>query len=238
MGPMGSVTALIVAAGEGRRFGGSVPKQFLPLGGIPLLAHALRALAVPGVVDDLVVAVPPGAEGRCRAEVVAPLALPVPVALVAGGAERQASVRAALDRVEAGADLVLVHDGVRPFVPRRDLEAVVAAARAHGAAILALPMRDPLKRAGPDGPTPLVVQTIPRHGLWAALTPQAFRRELLARAHGVAAADGVLATDDAALVERLGHPVALVPGWPGNIKVTALEDLALAEALLARGGCL
>ena len=232
---MGSVTALIVAAGEGRRFGGSVPKQFLPLAGIPLLAHSLRALAIPGVVDGLVVAVPPGTEGRCRAEVVVPLALPIPVALVAGGAERQASVRAALDRVEPGVELVLVHDGVRPFVPRRDLEAVVAAARRHGAAILALPVRDTIKRAGADSPIPMVVETIPRHDLWAALTPQAFRRDLLARAHG--AADGIEATDDATLVERLGHPVAIVPGWPGNLKVTRPEDLALAEALLARGGC-
>jgi 2-C-methyl-D-erythritol 4-phosphate cytidylyltransferase len=164
-----------------------------------------------------------------------PLALPIPVALVAGGEERQASVRAALDRVEPGVELVLVHDGVRPFVPRRDLEAVVAAARRYGAATLALPVRETIKRAGAGAPTPLVVETIPRHDLWAALTPQAFHRDLLARAHG--AADRKVATDDATLVERLGHPVAIVPGWPGNLKVTRPEDLALAEALLARGGC-
>lgn len=229
------VTALVVAAGSGRRFGGPVPKQFLPLGGLPLLAHTLRALAVPGLVDGLVVAVPPGEEGRCRADVVAPLALPIPVALVPGGADRQASVRAALARLEAGAELVLIHDGVRPFVPRTDLAAVIAAARAHGAAILAVPVSDTLKRAGAAG-RPLVVQeTVPREGLWAALTPQAFRRDLIVRAHDAAAGAGGSATDDAVLVERLGHPVALVPGSRTNIKITSPDDLAMAEALLARG---
>ncbi len=235
MGPPGPVTALVVAAGEGRRFGGPVPKQFLPLGGLPLLAHTLRALAVPGLVDRLVVAIPPGAESRCLAEVVAPLALPIPVALVPGGAERQASVRAALARVEGSTDLVLIHDGVRPFVPRRDLAAVIAAARAHGAAILAVPVRDTLKRAGGDGGPLMVMETVARDGLWAALTPQAFRRDLIARAHAEAEGTGITATDDAVLVEGLGHPVALVPGSRTNIKITSPEDLAMAEALLARG---
>lgn len=234
MGAPGSVTALVMAAGEGRRFGGPTPKQFLPLGGLPLLAYSLRALAVPGLVDSLVVAVPPGGEGRCLAEVVVPLALPIPVELVPGGPERQASVRAALARVEGPTDLVLVHDGVRPFVPRGDLAAVIAAARKHGAALLAVPVRDTLKRAGGDGRPWLVEETVSREALWAALTPQAFRRDLIARAHEAAEAAGATATDDAVLVERLGHPVALVPGSPTNIKITGPEDLALAKALL---GC-
>lgn len=229
---MGLVTALVVAAGAGRRFGGLVPKQFLPLGGLPLLAHTLRALAVPGLVDRLVVAVPPGEETRCLAEVVAPLALPIPVALVPGGAERRDSVRAALARVEDRTDLVLIHDGVRPFVPRRDLEGVLAAARADGAAILAVPVSDTLKRAGADG---RVAETLPREGLWAALTPQAFRRDLIVRAHEAARATGAAVTDDALLVERLGHPVTLVLGSRTNVKITSQEDLAIAEALLARG---
>jgi 2-C-methyl-D-erythritol 4-phosphate cytidylyltransferase len=235
MGPTGLVTALVVAAGEGRRFGGPTPKQFLPLGGLPLLAHTLRALAVPGLVDALVVAVPPGEEARCRAEVLAPLALPIPVVLLPGGTERQASVRAALARVEAQADLVLIHDGVRPFVPRRDLEAVIAAARAHGAAILGVPVRDTLKRAGPHGEPLRVIETVRREGLWAALTPQAFRRDLILRAHEAVEEGASAATDDAVLVERLGHPVALVPGSRANIKITDPDDLAIAEALLARG---
>lgn len=233
MGPMGLVTALVVAAGEGRRFGGPVPKQFLPLGGVPVLAHTLRALAVPGLVDGLVVAVPPGQEARCLAEVVGPLALPIPVALVSGGAERGASVRAALARVEDRTDLVLVHDGVRPFVPRPDLRAVIAAAWAHGAAILAVPVSDTLKRAAPDGRPLVVLETVPRAGLWASLTPQAFRRDLLARAYD--AVEGAAATDDALLVERLGHPVVLVPGSRVNIKITSPDDLGIAEALLTRG---
>jgi len=230
---MNGVTALVVAAGEGRRFGGPVPKQFLSLGGLPILAHALRALAVPGLVDALVVALPPGTEVRRLADLVAPLALGIPVAAVAGGAERQASVRAALDRADAAADLVLVHDGVRPFVPRRDLEAVIAAARAHGAATLGVPVGDTLKRATADGDRVFTRETVPREGLWAALTPQAFRRDLLAWAHGAAATAGITGTDDAMLVERLGHSVALVRGSRANIKITDAEDLAMAEAFLA-----
>lgn len=230
---MGLVTAVVVAAGEGRRFGGPVPKQFLPLAGLPLLAHTLRALAVPGLVDRLVVAVPPGEEGRCLAEVVAPLALPIPVALVPGGAQRSDSVCAALARVEAASELVLIHDGVRPCVPRRDLEGVIAAAWAHGAAVLAVPVSDTLKRADAAG---RVAETVPREGLWAALTPQAFRRDLIVRAHEAAVRAGTAATDDAMLVERLGHPVTLVRGSRTNVKITSPEDLAIAEALLARGG--
>jgi len=136
---MNGVTALVVAAGEGRRFGGPVPKQFLSLGGLPILAHTLRALAVPGLVDALVVALPPGTEVRRLADLVAPLALGIPVAAVAGGAERQASVRAALDRADAAADLVLVHDGVRPFPEPGVIDAVIGQGRAGRAAIAALP---------------------------------------------------------------------------------------------------
>jgi 2-C-methyl-D-erythritol 4-phosphate cytidylyltransferase len=230
---MSRVAALVVAAGEGRRFGGPVPKQFLSLGGLPILAHTLRALAIPGLVDALVVAVPAGLEARCLAEVIAPLGLPIPAAVVPGGGERQASVWAALTRAEAAAALVVVHDGVRPFVPRRDLEAVTAAARAHGAATLAVAVSDTLKRAGGDGPVLTTLETVPRNGLWAALTPQAFRRDLLVRAHERAAAEGIVGTDDAMLVERLGHPVVLVPGSRVNMKITSPEDVALAEALLA-----
>ena len=260
---LGGVVAVVVAAGQGRRFGGPTPKQFLPLRGLPVLAHTLRALAVPGLVDRLVLAVPEGETGRRRDEIVGPQGLAVPVALVPGGAERQDSVRAGL--AAAGeAEIVVVHDGVRPFVPRRDLEAVIAAARAHGAAILATPVTDTLKRAAADG---RVEATVSREGLWAALTPQAFRREVLLRAHLEAAARaaslenaaaaraaslenaaaaraaslradaGVAApappaTDDALLVERLGLPVAIVPGARTNIKITSPADLAVAEALL------
>lgn len=231
---MSRVAALVVAAGEGRRFGGPVFKQFLSLGGLPLLAHTLRALAVPGLVDTLVVAVPAGMETRCLAEVIAPLGLPIPAAVVPGGDERQASVGAALARADPTADLVVVHDGVRPFVPRGDLEAVIAAARAHGAATLAVAVSDTLKRAGGDGRVLATLETVPRNGLWAALTPQGYRRALLVRAHERAAAEGIVGTDDAMLVERLGHPVVLVPGSRVNIKITTPEDMTLAEALLSR----
>jgi 2-C-methyl-D-erythritol 4-phosphate cytidylyltransferase len=149
-------------------------------------------------------------------------------AVVAGGAERQASVACGLRAVPAAATVILVHDGVRPCVTPALVSRVAAAARTDGAAIAALPVAETLKQ-GADG---WVRTTVSREGVWAVQTPQAFRADLLREAHRRAAADGVLGTDEAALVERLGVPVRLVPGLPGNVKITRPDDLPLARALL------
>jgi 2-C-methyl-D-erythritol 4-phosphate cytidylyltransferase len=141
-------------------------------------------------------------------------------------------VARALAAVPSPVPWILVHDGVRPCITRDLVHRVVEAARAHGAAIAALPVTETLKR-GRDG---WVEETVPRDGLWAIQTPQGFRADVLREAHRRASAEGVLGTDDAALVERLGVPVGLVPGLPGNLKVTRPEDLPLARQLLARRG--
>jgi len=151
-------------------------------------------------------------------------------AVVAGGAERQASVRQGLVAVPAEVGWIVVHDGVRPCITPELVERVVAEARRHRAAIAALPVAETLKR-GADG---WVQATVERDGLWSVQTPQAFRADVLREAHRRAAAEGIAGTDDAALLERLGVPVRLVPGLPGNVKITRPEDLALAEALLPR----
>jgi 2-C-methyl-D-erythritol 4-phosphate cytidylyltransferase len=148
-------------------------------------------------------------------------------AVVAGGPERQASVARGLAAVPAAAPWILVHDGVRPCITPALVRAVIEATRAHGAAIAALPVAETLKR----GAERWVKETVPRDGLWAIQTPQGFRAELLREAHRRAAADGVLGTDDGALVERLGVPVRLVPGLPGNVKITRPDDLPLARRL-------
>lgn len=222
------VTAIVPAAGSGVRFGGVVPKQYLPMAGLPLLAWTLRALAASGQVDCTVLAVAAGQEARCRAEILEPNGLRVD-RLVSGGADRQASVYAGLSMAPADTDLVLVHDGARPLVTAQIIRAAVEAADADGAAVVAMPVTDTIKVA--DGER-RVENTLPRGRLWAAQTPQVFRAAWLREAHAKALTDGFRGTDDSVLVERLGYPVRLVPGSPDNLKITTMGDLAQAEQIL------
>ena len=227
---------LVPAAGSGRRFGGEVPKQYLRAAGKPLIEHALEALLSHPGVDGAVVAL---AEGDARWPGWTSLH-GKPVITCSGGGERADSVLAALRALPAGTtdnELLLVHDAARPNLHATDIAALIAAANgcADGA-ILAAPVRDTLKRADADDRdgSPRIVATEPRDRLWRALTPQAFRRDLLRRALERARADGLVATDEAMAVERLGRHPALVEGREDNLKVTTPADLALAEFLLAR----
>jgi 2-C-methyl-D-erythritol 4-phosphate cytidylyltransferase len=223
--------ALVPAAGSGRRVGAGIPKQYLRAAGKSLIEHALEALLSHAAVEGAVVALAaddphwPGwttLHGK-------------PVLACVGGAERADSVLAALHALPAGvaADaLVLVHDAARPNLRADDITRLLDAACVHAdGAILAAPVRDTLKRMDAGG---CIGQTESREGIWRALTPQAFRRDLLLRALEVARADGVAATDDAQAVERLGLHPRLVEGREDNLKVTTPADLALAEFLLAR----
>ena len=223
--------ALVPAAGSGRRFGGGVPKQYLQAAGKPLIAHALEALLAHPQVDGAVVALAAGdplwpgwttLHGK-------------PVVACIGGGERADSVLAALQALPAEAgeqELLLVHDAARPNLCAEDITKLIDAAATHAdGAILAAPVRDTLKRAGDDV---CIASTEPRDRLWRALTPQAFRRDLLRRALESAQADAIVATDEAMAVERLGLHPALVEGREDNLKVTTPADLALAEFLLAR----
>ncbi|MCX5720982.1 MAG: 2-C-methyl-D-erythritol 4-phosphate cytidylyltransferase [Nitrospirae bacterium] len=224
------VIALVPAAGRGLRMGGSTPKQFLALGGEPLIIQSLLALQAAAVVDQIILAVPSADIDYCQREIVAKHRFTKVTKVVAGGAERQDSVRHALAEVPSGTEIVLVHDAVRPFLTQGMIDEVVAVARKHGAAIVALPMRDTVKQVRPDG---MIERTVDRTPLWLAQTPQAFRRDWIEEAHRKAHAEGVRATDDAFLVEWLGHAVAVVEGSGENIKVTRPEDLVIGEAILA-----
>jgi 2-C-methyl-D-erythritol 4-phosphate cytidylyltransferase len=213
--------AIIVAAGRSERMGG-VDKLFEPVGGLPLLLHSVRALTGSPQIDAVALVVSDANRERIEALVADLPALRV----VSGGARRRDSVRAGIEAL-ADCTHVLVHDGARPFVTADLIESTLAAARDAGAALCAVPVTDTVKREGAGG---LVAETVSRDGLWLAQTPQAFRRDLLLRAHAAGNAD---ATDDAALVEALGEPVRLVPGSARNIKVTTPVDLALARLLAA-----
>ncbi len=221
---MPSVAAVIPAAGVGTRFGGRTPKQFLRFGAMPILAATVCHFAAHPAVRAVVVAAPGQHVARTR-RLLAPFARQGPLAVVAGGRTRQDSVWLALQATPEDVEIVLVHDAVRPLITRRLIDAVAAAAAETGAAICALPITETIKRVRGE----LVEATLDRSGLWAVQTPQAFRADLLREAHEKARRDGIVGTDDAMLVERLGHPVRVVRGLVENVKITTPEDLRRAR---------
>jgi len=216
---MRDVAVLIPAGGVGARLGRRTPKQFLNVGGEAILTATVRHFRRHPRLAAIVVAAPAVHLARARR------LLGPGVMVVAGGPTRQESVRLALEAAPHGVRVILVHDAVRPFITRALVDAVLAAARGDGAAICALPVAETVKRVR-DG---LVEATVDRAGLWAVQTPQAFRAEILREAHDKARRDGVAATDDAMLVERLGHRVRVVPGLVGNVKITTPDDLRRAR---------
>ncbi len=223
---MPGVVAIVVAGGSGKRMGGAVPKQFLPLGGRPILDRTVSALAASPSIDGIVLVLPAGIPEEARDSY---RNVPKILGVVDGGPERQDSVRNALAAVPADAEVVLVHDGVRPFVTEELLARCVALARERGAVVPVVPVRETLKEWNREGKT---LGTVDRARLFRAQTPQAFQADLLRRAHGKAEAEGISATDDAALVEASGVRVVPIPGEDGNLKITTPEELCMAEGLL------
>ena len=223
------VSVIVPAGGSGTRVGGRTPKQFLQLGRRSILEATLMRFAErPARADEIVVAAPAAHVGRTR-RVLARGARRPTLSVVAGGDSRQESVWRGLARVErhsgARVHVVVVHDAVRPFVTGRLITAVVEAAAAHGAAVCAVPIAETVKRVQ-DG---FVETTVDRTGLWAVQTPQAFHWEVLREAHEKARREGIVGTDDAMLVERLGHRVRVVAGTAENVKITTREDVRRAR---------
>ena len=227
--------AVIVAAGRGARAGGpeSEPKQYRLIAGVQMLLRAIRPFARHPRVGAIVVVLPPADASR-PPEWLAPL-LSDRLRVAAGGEMRQQSVANGLAQLGPEARLVLVHDAARPFVDADLIDRVLAVAALGACAVPGMPLTDTLKETDTAG---LVVRTVPRERLVAVQTPQAFPRTLLENAHQRARADSGLAqaTDDAALCERLGYPVRVVPGSPRNFKVTTAADFILADALAAGEG--
>ena len=216
-----TTTLIIPAAGRGSRFGADIPKQYLALRGRPVLTWTLQAFA--GEVDRAIIAVDKAWMPTAQAIAVG---ASYPITLVLGGATRQASVLAAL-RI-AGDGIILVHDAVRPLVPKRCIADCISAVRDHGSALVAIPCASTIKRTV-DGRT--VAATVPRDDLWLAQTPQGFRREIGLAAFADPAAE--TCSDDAQVLERAGHAPVLVLGDARNLKITTPDDLALAEAILS-----
>ena len=225
---MPSVAVIIPAAGRSTRFGGAEKKPYVGLDGRPVWQRAAELFWTRSDVARVYVVV--SADDREHflsryAHVIAFASAEV----IAGGAERFDSVANALARVPDSVDLVAVHDAVRPLTPTPLIDAVFAAAGQHGAAMLAVPVADTLKRVDAEN---RITATVPREGLWQAQTPQVFRRDWLADAYARRAEFTGSITDDAQLVEAAGRAVVVVPGSPANFKVTTRDDLELAEAVL------
>jgi 2-C-methyl-D-erythritol 4-phosphate cytidylyltransferase len=215
-------------------------KQFTELGGTPILIHTLRKFAAIDAVSEIWIALRENeiAGFRARLASEAKDVLKKKVELVVGGEHRQQSVENALNAVAAAAhedDIVLVHDAVRPFVTREIIQEVIEAAEKYGAAIAGLPAVDTVKQVERTAHGALIKATIPRAGIVMAQTPQGFRYGVIKKAFDEASADGFLGTDEASLVERSGHDVAVVMGSPRNMKITAPADLELAEFYLKAG---
>jgi 2-C-methyl-D-erythritol 4-phosphate cytidylyltransferase len=221
------VSAIIVAAGLGSRMGGPLNKHLLLIGGRTVLAHTLSAFQTCSLINDIILV---GGQERLGVyhDIVASEGFSKVRAIVRGGETRQESCANGL-AAAAAADIVCIHDGARPLVTQRVIVDAVGQAIEHGAAIVAVPVKDTIKTSDDDG---FVAETLPRQRLWQVQTPQVFRNDLLRRAQQ--AARGVFeGTDDAVLLERLGIPVKIVHGDYSNIKITTSDDLAIAERLLA-----
>ena len=243
------VVVIIPAAGLGTRMApmpvgakgkqkAPLSKQFTELGGTPILIHTLRKFAAVDAVSEIWVALRENeiAGFRARLKSEAQGVLNKRVELVVGGEHRQQSVENALNALAAAADdIVLVHDAVRPFVTREIIQEVIEATAKCGAAIAGLPAVDTVKQVERTAEGALIKTTIPRAGIVMAQTPQGFRYGVIKKAFDEASADGFLGTDEASLVERSGHDVAVVMGSPRNIKITAPADMELAEFYLK--GC-
>ncbi len=231
---MSRIAAIVPAAGLGTRMGADTPKQFLELGGVPLIIFTLRRLASCAAITEFFVSTRADDVPALEA-MVAKAALGRPARVVHGGDTRQQSVANALAQVDPSTEIVLVHDAVRPFVTVAQIERVIAEARTRGAAILGIPAIDTVKevkRASLPEDVALISATIPRERIVLAQTPQVFSYPLLRDAFKKAQQDGVTASDEAAIVERFGHDVFVVLGSERNLKITRPADMDIAAFYL------
>ena len=225
--------AIVPAAGMGKRMGAGINKQYLLLGGKPIVAHTLQHLHDSPLISGIILVIPQDEIAYCQKEVVDRYSLSKVLEITAGGAERQNSVQNglnALSRHAANDDVVLIHDGVRPFITEEILLNSIKTASTGDGALVAVKAKDTIKVVEKG----VVISTPDREALWQAQTPQAFRYKLIKEAYSKAEADSFIGTDDCSLVERINGKIQIVPGDYRNIKITTPEDLILAEAFLAQ----
>ena len=221
--------AVIVSAGKGQRLMKERKKQFLLLEGKPILCHTLDKFEACPLIHSILLVVGQEDMDYCLKEIVEKYHYHKVSQIVPGGKRRQDSVKNGIDAISRDVEIVVIHDGVRPFITQEMIEDSVQSAIRFGAAVMAMPVKETIKMAHPDG---TVLKTLDRESLWQIQTPQAFRVNVIKEACRRAAEDGFVGTDDASMVERLGGRVHIVPGSYKNIKITTLEDMMLAHLLL------
>jgi len=221
------VSAVIVAAGKGIRMNDTVRKQYLPLAGRPVLSHCLTLFEACDLINKVILVVPQEDFDYCRNKILSKFKIKID--LVAGGKERQDSVYNGLIALGENGGIVVIHDGVRPFANKEMLKSCVRGAKKHGACIIGVPVWDTLKRVSSSQN---IETTIERKNIWFAQTPQAFKYDIIRKAHENARLKGYTGTDDARLVEQMGYPVKILTGSKKNIKITTREDLKLAQMMI------
>jgi len=224
------ISAVIVAAGKGTRMNMDINKQYIEIGDMPVLARTLEVFESCRLIEEIIVVVNGHDIVYCKENIIDAFGFTKVAKLVAGASTRQGSVYKGLCEVREVCDIVLIHDGARPFVTEQCLKDSIYAAQEYGACCLAVPVKDTVKEVDEQG---FVRKTLNRNSLWAIQTPQTFKYRLILDAHIKAAQEGFIGTDDATLVERMGHPLKLIMGDYNNIKITTQEDLILAEAILS-----
>jgi 2-C-methyl-D-erythritol 4-phosphate cytidylyltransferase len=224
-------TVIVPAAGQGKRMGAGKNKQFLNIGSKPLILQTIQAFAQDEWCNQIILVGNEQELGELE-NLIESSGLIKPIIIIAGGKERQQSVYHGIKMVEDHEKIVLIHDGARPFITREIIHEVVQKANDNGAATVAVPVKDTIKKVNHE----VVEETLERSGLWAVQTPQAFRLSIVKTAHQKAEEMGFLGTDDASLVEYIGQSVHIVQGSYFNIKITTPEDLILAEAIIKSEG--
>jgi 2-C-methyl-D-erythritol 4-phosphate cytidylyltransferase len=215
-------SAIIVAAGSGTRMGSPVAKQFIRLGGMPIISRTLKVFAAHPCISGICLVVPEKDMDFCQKNILPYVDGKINIRITAGGDQRQDSVYRGLKAMGLHESLVVIHDGVRPFVSPETIEACIYGAARYGACIAGIPVSDTLKRVSSDK---IITETVSRDCVWMAQTPQAFDWDIIMKAFEKAASDGFLATDDSSLVQRLGISVHVVQGSRRNIKITTPDDL-------------
>jgi 2-C-methyl-D-erythritol 4-phosphate cytidylyltransferase len=221
-------SVVIVAAGKGTRMNMDISKQYVEVARKPVLARTIQAFEDCDFIHEIILVVNEYDILHCKQEIIEKYGFQKVKSLVSGGSERQSSVYNGLREVNKACEVVLIHDGARPFIEENTILACVEGALLFDACCTAVPVKDTIKTASEDG---FIKETLKRSDLWSIQTPQAFKYQVIMDAHRRAAEEGFLGTDDAVLVERAGFIVKLIKGSYNNIKITTQEDLTFAEAI-------
>lgn len=222
------ISVVIVAAGKGARMNSDINKQYTKINGKPVIAHTIQKFEDCSFIDEIILVINRDDISFCNKNIIAAFSFNKVKTLVAGGDKRQVSVFNGLREVNGNCDIVLIHDGARPFVKEKCIIDSIYAASEFGASCVAVPVKDTIKKSHRQN---FIKETLDRSGLWSIQTPQTFRYSLIMEAHKKASQQNFAATDDAILLERLGVDIKLVEGTYDNIKITTREDLAIAEVL-------